>query len=990
MADNELPSLDLPDFDMEKIADKVQKAASIGGLLGTPVMGPMSVALGYINQGERDKALGYHKPSIPGRAARSLIPSFMQRDVLGILGQLGPYQQALYDDAPLAQRQQGAKQTQYMHMYTPEERELMSESELGWDYDIADPDPATSVADVEGVAGVTMDSNEHYHDDPLDEAAEEAAEADEEMGFGEDSGWARGGLVDEDMWNGVGSMMNRRMLELANGGPIDNGPHQYEMFDEGGEEPVASSKIPAIIAPDFLPDDKGKKFKGKGEMFRGLGSLMKSPIMRIAQAVQMGYELLPEDMQVVDNFVDYMKSTTTPELFGSGIEAFKNLIGMGSQDSKGIMSLPDYTKPAPAYYSSLSRAVEALPMEKGNASQMRSMLAKSTGVKPEEMKWTGLDDFFKERGKGSVTKEELIDFMAANQVGIQEVQLNANRPSSPADLFVGDEPELIGDVGDVRGGISEYRLSVSQRDGTPVGHVKIIERLVYPVPGVSETNYDPGTRIPYASVQDVHDAVKLHLDNDERFWNKAWSRSTGLKPEIKALLGNFLEDPKRYEIDLRRLLKDYDYDFPTITRGLGSFDIRNDDGVLVATARDLADAQHQARIFFEVTYPGRLPETEGGDTRWSNPGLNLPGGENYREFLLMFPEDFGGRPTVEYQFRSHQDPLSLKSFSTREEALRAAGGDPRLVKEKWTEPPIYRSSHYPDFPNLFAHARLDDRTGPSGEKILFVQEAQGDMHQTARSLRDAEITKIASVRRKGLSMKELEKMKKEVAHLVPEDFGYKIRLPRLDKDAAKRLARYKSLRSTYEAKELWGADPRLRFWGNIGLTEEYTALEKEFGKYDATLFGGRDAVPDAPLKKNWHELLLRRVLRIAAEEGYDGVAWTPGKMQTNRYPGMPEDHKEGLENRYDKIYRKYLDKFGKKFGAKVKTIKINAGDLTRIRLGQSDPSQGFTKGTPVKEEVWWIPVTRKMKENLIRKGIPKMSAGGFVDKPLYDQPRMIG
>ena len=235
MAEFGLPSLDLPGF-----ADYAQKAASIGGIFGAPVMGPMSVALGYINQGERDKALGYHKPSIPGRAARSLIPSFMQRDVLGTLGQLGPYQQALYDDAPLAQRQQGAKQTQYMHMYTPEERELMSESELGWDYDIADPDPATSVAEVEGVAGVTMDSNEHYHDDPLDEAAEEAAEADEEAGFGEDSGWARGGLVDEDMWNGVGSLMNQRMLELANGGPIDK---QF-LFDERPDRDYSFGILP--------------------------------------------------------------------------------------------------------------------------------------------------------------------------------------------------------------------------------------------------------------------------------------------------------------------------------------------------------------------------------------------------------------------------------------------------------------------------------------------------------------------------------------------------------------------------------------------------------------------------------------------------------------------------------------------------------------------------------------------------------------------------
>jgi hypothetical protein len=241
----------------------------------------MSVALGYINQGERDKALGYHKPSIPGRAARSLIPSFMQRDVLGTLGQLGPYQQALYDDAPLAQRQQGAKQTQYMHMYTPEDRALMSESELGWDYDIADPDPATSVADVEGVAGVTMDSNEHYHDDPMDEAAEEAAEADEEMGFGEDSGWARGGLVDEDMWNGVGSLMNRRMLELANGGPADKKAalarfwEEKSGYDYGGFLPTRTPSKGMDI--DELSTDRKSGFDPAGGILGILGRAVWAP-----------------------------------------------------------------------------------------------------------------------------------------------------------------------------------------------------------------------------------------------------------------------------------------------------------------------------------------------------------------------------------------------------------------------------------------------------------------------------------------------------------------------------------------------------------------------------------------------------------------------------------------------------------------------------------------------------------------------------------------
>ena len=42
-------------------------------------------------------------------------------------------------------------------------------------------------------------------------------------------------------------------------------------------------------------------------------------------------------------------------------------------------------------------------------------------------------------------------------------------------------------------------------------------------------------------------------------------------------------------------------------------------------------------------------------------------------------------------------------------------------------------------------------------------------------------------------------------------------------------------------------------------------------------------VPDAPFEKNWHELAMKRMLRYAAENGYDKVAWTTGEQQAERY-----------------------------------------------------------------------------------------------------------
>src|SRR4030067_163606 len=44
-----------------------------------------------------------------------------------------------------------------------------------------------------------------------------------------------------------------------------------------------------------------------------------------------------------------------------------------------------------------------------------------------------------------------------------------------------------------------------------------------------------------------------------------------------------------------------------------------------------------------------------------------------------------------------------------------------------------------------------------------------------------------------------------------------------------------------------------------------------------------DKVPDAPFKKTWPLLAIKRMVRYAAENGYDSIAWTPGEVQAERY-----------------------------------------------------------------------------------------------------------
>ena len=104
----------------------------------------------------------------------------------------------------------------------------------------------------------------------------------------------------------------------------------------------------------------------------------------------------------------------------------------------------------------------------------------------------------------------------------------------------------------------------------------------------------------------------------------------------------------------------------------------------IIQADDIAQAEQGLRTF------GVVRSDEGA--QYST--YTLPGGENYREFLLKLPT---------------QEPLSQIGVP--------------LVE--------YQSPHWPEL-DVVVHYRTTDRLGPNGERILYVEEIQSDWHQAGR------------------------------------------------------------------------------------------------------------------------------------------------------------------------------------------------------------------------------------------------------------------
>ena len=85
------------------------------------------------------------------------------------------------------------------------------------------------------------------------------------------------------------------------------------------------------------------RFTGIGQVFRGLGSMLggkkMQAVRKLIALAQQGYELLPEDRQLLGEVLDMEALTKQIPGTGKGVDYFRQLLGMGPEEG-GITSLP--------------------------------------------------------------------------------------------------------------------------------------------------------------------------------------------------------------------------------------------------------------------------------------------------------------------------------------------------------------------------------------------------------------------------------------------------------------------------------------------------------------------------------------------------------------------------------------------------------------------------------------------------------------------------
>ena len=223
---------------------------------------------------------------------------------------------------------------------------------------------------------------------------------------------------------------------------------------------------------------------------------------------------------------------------------------------------------------------------------------------------------------------------------------------------------------------------------------------------------------------------------------------------------------------------------------------------------------------------------DGGDSKFST--YVLPGGEDYRELLIMMagdPPPLMG--TVEGYTKLYRErfPMSEQSDETIAGYWRDGHALPNVGASSSARNVIYSSSHWSE-KNVLLHTRFNERTDSTGTKVLHIEEIQSDWHQAGRE--------------KGYAG------------------DLKTKIDAID-------ARINQI---HESSDSMTQEQRQSFD-----YAEFDALKKE----RESLLEDNDPVPSAPFAKTWEEIGLKRMIRQAAEQGLTRITWTTGEQQAERY-----------------------------------------------------------------------------------------------------------
>jgi len=448
-----------------------------------------------------------------------------------------------------------------------------------------------------------------------------------------------------------------------------------------------------------------------------------------------------------------------------------------------------------SFFSAVDKAIDTLKQKKGTGEQILKEIEKAPGVKKEELELRNIREKLKD--KKSITQDEVRALAAESPApNIKPIVLGGGVDPNWQPKLTDKQKELL----DIAG----IEPVVNPEDPRMLGFL------------IRET----GDIIDQATLKTMTPA-DFGID-DTRVKELAAAREAGTIT------------PEQLE-EIRRLQRD---DVLLNTKILAS-EIQNqflmDQRPAKFEKYTTPGGDKYREILLQLDKPvGKPRDSLGGAPREASR-------EDAADFLGLHPDMIGEEsqiliypngayierlPDGEYYGMAYNEDKVSANLEDIEEFLASRIDSDMLAPGA----PDFRSAHFDD-PNVLVHARVTDRTGPNGEKILYVEEIQSDWHQAGRNK------------------------------------GYQ--------DPVERAAVAKQIKDLGIEKPIDNV--------SIADLERAGASEELINQFDTSILKTSRAVPDAPFKKTSHELAMKQILDMAAKEGYDKVAIAPGSEQIKRY-----------------------------------------------------------------------------------------------------------
>ena len=591
------------------------------------------------------------------------------------------------------------------------------------------------------------------------------------------------------------------------------------------------------------------------------------------------------------------------------------------------------------FYSQLEKVIEEKMPNTSNAQQIKGIIENS-GIKQDEIKWIGLDDYLKKHSLEKISKQQLQDYIKANQINIETVQKGTNKLDEYTEPV---KQDIASKNIDIQYILDKYGFDYERDDLIP-----------YKLNGLRAGTVGDFMAENLEKYIDLNDFDKYEKQEDGSFI-RTYRDSDGIQWTTQFTEKDFKEDMQKLE--------------------------------------DLYDQRTQAEMelsSIEDEYGDYADEI--GVPKYKQ--YSLKGGTNYQEILYTLPLNNQNQNEIlklsgeiaELRAKAYLSDPVLATDEERIESNRIYAEinkrQEQLDRLEKLDNVTYKSPHWEE-KNVLAHARTQDFEDISGNKVLFIDEIQSDLHQQGRSegYETKEITKrraelrnerekikeneinyeneLRELRNKGynnakeLYIKKQNKAMKQ-SSLLEEKYNIQNNLTNkqqyelLDYEDSiiahfssqvreSRIFRDNIDNNKYMIEQVKEAEKNL----NIKLSKDILSKQKNrdiyrrhaieqfrIGYYDymnvrhSNMYLGNNdqylseaeqsriyeldklmkenedkgisinleldklkpKISDVfPFKKNWHEFVLRRMINNAVEQGYDEVAWTTGRQQRERY-----------------------------------------------------------------------------------------------------------